>query len=149
MLVQISDRLIQPSVMPLEDRPAGGRVTQAVEDREALGRPQDHIKGGHGVAAMGTAEQLPSRGVAALKHGLEPGHRCFAIQPQTAGAGAIPPAWVLAVAGQIRFVVGGQLTGVILLPPHRELGDVGHHPAAASRLRRHERTHPWCIARLR
>jgi hypothetical protein len=82
MLVQISDRLIQPSVMPLEDRPAGGRVTQAVEDREALGRPQDHIKGGHGVAAMGTAEQLPSRGVAALKHGLEPGHRCFAIRPR-------------------------------------------------------------------
>jgi hypothetical protein len=31
-------------------------------------------------------------------------------------------------------VVGGQLPGVILLPPHRQLGDVGHHPPRPSRL---------------
>jgi hypothetical protein len=90
---------------------------------------------------MGTAEQLASRGVPALEHGLEPGHRCFALQPKVGGADAVPPAWGLAVAGQVLFVVGGQLAGVILLPPYRELGDVGHHPPLPSRRRwRQQRT---------
>ena len=31
---------------------------------------------------------------------------------------------------QILLMVGGQLAGVLGLPPHRELGDVDHHPAA-------------------
>jgi hypothetical protein len=35
------------------------------------------------------------------------------------------------VAGQVLLVVGGQLAGVILLPPHRQLGHIRHHPAAA------------------
>jgi hypothetical protein len=43
-------------------------------------------------------------------------------------------------------VVGGQLAGVILLPTHRQLGDVGHHPPLPPRRRWRERTHPWCIA---
>ena len=76
----------------------------------------------------GAAQQLARRRVAALEHGLEPGRRCFALQPQAGGAGAVPPARGLAVAGQILLVVGGQLTGVIGLPAHRQLGDVGHHP---------------------
>jgi hypothetical protein len=63
-------------------------------------------------------------------------------------AGAVPPPWGLAVAGQVLFVVGGQLAGAVGLPPDRELGDVGHHPAAPSRPPWHERTHPWCIALL-
>jgi hypothetical protein len=54
----------------------------------------------------------------------------------------------LAVAGQVLLVVGGQLAGVIILPPYRELGDVGHHPAAASCLRWRQRTHLRCIAVL-
>jgi hypothetical protein len=86
VLVQVADRLADTGVMRRQDRPASGRVTQAVEDRDALGRPQDHIKAWHGVAAMRAAEQLPGRGVSALEHGLEPGHGCFALQPQTAGA---------------------------------------------------------------
>jgi hypothetical protein len=129
VLIQVAHRLSDTDVMGRKHRPSGGWVAQAVQDRHALGRPQHHIKGRHGVAAMGTAEQLAGRGVAALEHGLEPGHRCFALQAQAPGAGAIPAARGLAVAGQILFVVGGQLAGVILLPPHRELGDVGHHPA--------------------
>jgi hypothetical protein len=129
MLVQIADRLGQPSMMRLEHRSSGRRVTQAVEDRDALGRPQDQIKGGDRVAAVGAAEQLPDRGVAALEHGLESGHRCFAVQPEAAGAGAVPEAWGLPVAGQVRFVIGGKLAGVVGLPADRELGDVGHHPA--------------------
>jgi hypothetical protein len=35
------------------------------------------------------------------------------------------------VARQILLVVSGQLAGVVGLPTHRELGDVGHHPAAS------------------
>jgi hypothetical protein len=79
----------------------------------------------------GGAHQLPGVGVTALEHTLEAGRRCFALQPKAAGAGAVPAARGLAVAGQILFVVGGQFASVILLPPHRKLGDVGHHPAAS------------------
>jgi hypothetical protein len=128
VLVQVADRLADTDVMRRQDRLAGGRVTEAVEDRDALGRPQDHIKAGHSIPAMGTAQQFPSRRVAALEHGLEAGHGCFALQPKGAGAGAVPPAWGLTVARQILLVVGGQLAGVVRLPPHREFGDVSHHP---------------------
>ena len=59
MLVKVTDRLSQAGVVGGQDRPAGGRITQAVEDRDTLGRPQDHVEAGHGGAAMGTAQQLP------------------------------------------------------------------------------------------
>jgi hypothetical protein len=130
VLVQVAGRFGQSRVMGGQHRPAGGRIPEAVQDRHALGRPQNHIERGHGVAAMGPAQQLPGAWVPALEHPLEPRRRCFALQPQRAGAGAVPPAWGLAVAGQVRLVVGGQLAGVVRLPPHRQLGDVGHHPAA-------------------
>jgi hypothetical protein len=59
----------------------------------------------------------------------------------TGGTGAVPPAWTLTVAGQIRFVVGGQLAGVVRLTAHRQLRDVGHHPPLPSRHRwRQQRT---------
>jgi len=130
--VQVADRLGQPGVMGRQHGSSGGWVAEPVEDRDALGRPQHHVKARHSVAAMGTAQQLAGGGVAALEHGLEPGRRCFALQPQAARAGAIPPAWGLTVARQILLVVGGQLTGVVRLPAYRQLGDVGHHPAVAS-----------------
>jgi len=149
VLVQVADRLGQPGMVGGQHRPAGGWVTQAVEDRDALGRPQHHIEGRHGVAAMRAAQQLASGGVPAFEHGLEPGRRCFALQPEASGAGAVPPARGLPVAGQILLVVGGQLAGVVLLPAYRELGDVGHHVGCSSRLRWREPTHPWCIALLR
>jgi hypothetical protein len=129
--VQVGDRLADTGVMSREHRPAGGRITQAVEDRHALGRAQHHVEGGHGPLAVGAAEELPGGGVAALEHPLEPRWRCFALQPQAAGPSAVPPAWGLAVAGQVRLVVGREFPGVVLLPAHRQLGDVGHHPAAS------------------
>jgi hypothetical protein len=98
LLVQVANRVGQSRVMGGQDRPAGGQIPQAVQDGDALGRPQDHIKGRDGVAAMGAAEQLARGGVPAFEHGLEPGHRCFALQPQGGGAGAVPPAWGLTVA---------------------------------------------------
>jgi hypothetical protein len=61
VLVQVANRLSQPGMMRLEHRPAGRRIPQAVQDRDALGRPQDHIKGGHGVAAMRAAKKLAAR----------------------------------------------------------------------------------------
>jgi len=129
VLVQVGNRLGQPSMMGGQHGSSGRRVSQAVQDRDALGRAQDHVKGRHRVAAVRAAEQLAGGGVAAFEHGLEPGHRCFALQPQAGRAGAIPAAWGLAVARQILLVVGGQLPGVVGLPTYRELGDVGHHPA--------------------
>src|SRR4029450_349474 len=87
-------------------------------------------------------------GVAALEHRLEPGHRCFALQAQAAGAGAAPPPWGLTVAGQILLVVGGQLAGVVLLPPTESLAMSATTPPLPSRLRWRQRTHPWCIALL-
>jgi hypothetical protein len=128
--VEVGDRLGQASMMRRQHRPAGHRVAQAIEDRDALGGAQHHVKARHGVAAVGAAQQLTGGGVAAFEHGLEPGDRCFAMQAEGRGAGAVPAAWTLTVAGQVLFVVSGQLTGVVLLPTYRELGDVGHHPAA-------------------
>jgi thiol-disulfide isomerase/thioredoxin len=130
VVVQVGDRLGQAGVMGGQDRPSGGRVAQAVEDRDALGRPQHHIERRDGAAVMRAPQQLPGGGIPAREHGLEPRQRCFALQPQAAGVGAVPSAWGLAVAGQVLLVIGSQLTGVVGLPPHRELGDVGHHPAA-------------------
>src|SRR5215217_5566709 len=69
VLVQVANRLGQTSMMRSKHRPASGWVTQTVEDRDALGRPQDYIKAWHGVATVWAAQQLPGRGVAALEHG--------------------------------------------------------------------------------
>ena len=66
MSVQVGDRLGHPGMVGGQHRPAGGRIPEAVEDRDALGRPQDHVEGRDGIAAMGAAQQLPSRRVAAL-----------------------------------------------------------------------------------
>ena len=79
--IQVSDHLGQPGVMGGQHGSAGGRVTETVEDRDALGRTQDQVERWDGVAAVGAAEQIPGRRVPALKHGLEPGHRSFALQP--------------------------------------------------------------------
>jgi hypothetical protein len=127
--VQVGDRLSDTSVMGGQHRLAGGRIAEAVQDRDALGRTQDHIKGGHRVAAVGAAKELTSVGVAALEHALEARRRCFALQPKRGGAGAVPASRGLTVAGQILLVIGGQLAGVVRLPPHRQLGNICHHPA--------------------
>jgi hypothetical protein len=106
--VQVGDRLSQPGVMGRQHRPTGRRVTQAVEDRNAFGRLQDHIEDRDGVATVRPAQQAASCGVAALEHGLESCRRCFALQSQAGGAGAVPAARRLPVTGQILLVVGGQ-----------------------------------------
>jgi hypothetical protein len=99
VLIQVADRLRQAGVVGGQHGPSSPWVTEAAKDRDALGRAQHHVKGGHGVAAVSAAEELAGVGVAALKHALEPGHRCFALQPEGGGAGAVPAAWGLAVAG--------------------------------------------------
>jgi hypothetical protein len=106
VLVQVADRLGQPGVMRGQHGSSGRWVAEPVEDGDALGRAQDHVKGGHGVAAIRSAEQLAGRRVAALEHGLEPRRRCFALQPKAGGTGAVPPARGLTVARQILLVVG-------------------------------------------
>jgi hypothetical protein len=53
VLVQVAGRLRQTGVMGGQHRPSSCWVTQAVEDRDAFGRPQHHIEGWDGVAAMG------------------------------------------------------------------------------------------------
>jgi hypothetical protein len=59
--------------------------------------------------------------VAALEHAPEADQRCFALQPEAGGTGAVPAARGLAVAGQVLVAVGSQFAGVILLPPYRQL----------------------------
>jgi hypothetical protein len=89
-------------------------------------------KAGTALRPWGRPSSSPVSGWRALEHPPEAGRRCFALQPQGGGAGAVPPPRGLAVAGQVRLVVGRQLAEVVVLPPHRELGHVGHHPAASS-----------------
>ena len=59
--VQVGDRLGDASVVGVQHRPTAC-IAQAVQDRDELGRPQHHIKGGHGVATMPAAEELPVSG---------------------------------------------------------------------------------------
>jgi hypothetical protein len=59
VLVQVADRLGQPGVVGGQHDLSGVRVNQALEDGDALGGPQDHIEGGHGVAAMGRPSSSP------------------------------------------------------------------------------------------
>jgi hypothetical protein len=139
VLVQVGRRLADTGVVGVKHRPPGGRIAQAVEHRHALGRAQHHIERRHRVAAMGAAEQFASGGVAALEHPPEVRRRCFALQPERPGAGAVPPARGLTVTRQVLLVVSGQLTGVILLPANRQFRDVGHHPLLPPRPRWHER----------
>ena len=80
VLIQVPDRLGQPGMMGSQHRPASRWIAEPVENGDALGRPQHHVEGRDGVAAMGTAQLFAGGGVAALEHGLEPGHRCFALQ---------------------------------------------------------------------
>ena len=82
MVVQVADRLGQPGVMGGQHGSSGGWVTEAVEGGHALGRPQDHVECGDGVAAVRTAQQLPDIRVPTLEHGLEPGGGCFACSPR-------------------------------------------------------------------
>ena len=129
--VQVGDRLADTSVMGGQHRPAGRRIPEAVEDRDALGRAQHHVEGRAPRCCRGGGRGARRcRGGGPRTCRWNPAARCFALQPRAAGAGAVPPAWGLAVAGQVLLVVGGQLAGVVLLPAHRQLGDVGHHPAA-------------------
>jgi hypothetical protein len=80
VLVQVPNRLDQPSMVGGQHRPAGHRVTQAIEDRHALGRAQHDVERRHRSPAVGAAEELAAIGMAALEHPLEPRWRCFALQ---------------------------------------------------------------------
>src|SRR5215213_1343596 len=62
LLVQVGDRLPDAGVVGLEDGSAGRRITEPVEDRDALGRAQDHVEGWHGPLAVEAAEQLAGVG---------------------------------------------------------------------------------------
>jgi len=84
--VQVPHRLAAASVVGGQHGPAGGRVAEAVEDRDALGRAQHDVKGRHGVAAVGSAEELAGVGVAALEHALEACRRCFTLHPSEVAA---------------------------------------------------------------
>ena len=66
-----------------QHRPAGRRIAQAVEDRDALGRPQHHVERRHGVAAVRAAEELAGVGVAALEH--RPGTPPAMLRPAARG----------------------------------------------------------------
>jgi hypothetical protein len=56
VLIQITDRLLDTGVMGVQHGPAGRRIPEAVEDRQALGRPQDHVERRHGPRAVGAAQ---------------------------------------------------------------------------------------------
>jgi hypothetical protein len=81
VLVQVGGGLGHAGVVGSQHRPAGGRIAEAVEDRDALGRSQDHVERWDGVAAVRAAEELAGVGVAALEHAPEARRGCFALQP--------------------------------------------------------------------
>src|SRR5215213_4004062 len=59
MLIQIDDRLSQPDMVRLKHRPAGGRITQAVEDRDALVGRRTTSKAGTALRPWGRPSSSP------------------------------------------------------------------------------------------
>jgi hypothetical protein len=57
--VQVADSLADAGVVGIQDRPAGGRIPEAVEDGHALGGAQHHVERGHGDLAVRSAEGSP------------------------------------------------------------------------------------------
>jgi hypothetical protein len=131
--VQVGGRLRQPGVVGGQHRPAGRRIPEPVEDRDALGRAQHQVKAGDRVTAVLAAQQLPGLRVAALDQPPEALLGGFPLQAEAGGAVAVPAAWGLAVAGQVLLAVVGEAFQVVVLAARRQLGHVQHHPSPTSR----------------
>ena len=65
--VQIGDRSGHAFVVSAHHGPALGITTERVQHADVLDRPQHQIPARYGVLAVGTAQQLPGLGVAALE----------------------------------------------------------------------------------
>jgi hypothetical protein len=140
-----SPPLGQPGMVGGQHRPAGAASPKAVQDRDAPGRPQDHIKGRDGVAAMGRPSSSPV--------GWRPSNMAW--NPAGDASPSMPRVVVPAPCQRPgdspwpdRYcwwsVASSRVGG---LPTHRQLGDVGHHPRRSPPRRRwRQRTHPWCVA---
>jgi hypothetical protein len=103
-------------------------VAQAVQQRHALGRAEDHVEGGHAAVAVRAAEQLAGVGVAAVEDAHERLGGGGAVLAERGGALAEPAAGGLAVAGEVLLAVVGDLAEVVVLAADRQLGDVHDHP---------------------
>ena len=141
LLVQVGDRLASPAWCASRTaRPVEGSPSAYRSDTLLVGRSTTS-KAGTALRPWGRPSSWPVSGVAALEDGLEAGDGCFALLAQRCSAGAVPAAWGLAVAGQVRFVVGGQLAGVVVLASGGQLGHIRHHlPLPPRRRWRQQRT---------
>ena len=144
--VQVADRPAIASMMGRQHGSSGGRIAQAVEDRDALGRAQHHIEGRHRAPTVGVGRGVIGVGVAALEHGLEPGHRCCPAAPgcwrrrRTTGLGTHRGRTDTA-RGQ--WPAPGCNTSS---RPTDSLAMSATTPPPPPRRRWRQRTHPWCIA---
>src|SRR5688500_4995010 len=76
-------------------------------------------EGGDGVGPCGRPRGSPLSGRRPSNICRKPAGDASPSSPRLVAARAVPPCRGLAVAGQVLLVVGGQLAGVVGLPPHR------------------------------
>ncbi len=134
LAVEVGDRLADRVLVGGQDRRAGLLVAQPVQHRDALGGTKHQVPRGHRVGAGWTAELLAGLGVAPGEQVLERLRRAGAFKTERGGAAAKVLAGGLAVAGQVLLAVLGDLAGVVVGPPGRQLvqvrGQSSRSPAA-------------------
>src|SRR6266542_1724456 len=133
LAVEVGDRLADRVLVGGQDRRAGLLVAQPVQHRDALGGTKHQVPRGHRVGAGWTAELLAGLGVAPGEQVLERLRRAGAFKTERGGAAAKVLAGGLAVAGQVLLAVLGDLAGVVVGPPGRQLVQVRGHQRSAAR----------------
>jgi hypothetical protein len=127
VVLQVRQRLRGRLVVGLQHVTGDLGVSEAVQQRHALGRPQHQIECRNAMFAVGAAKELAGVGVAAVEHPHERLGGRDAALAERLGAAAEPAAWWLSVAGQVLFAVFGDLADVVVLPANRPLRDVRDH----------------------
>src|SRR6266545_2779048 len=133
LAVEVGDRLADRVLVGGQDRRAGLLVAQPGQHRDALGGTKHQVPRGHRVGAGWTAELLAGLGVAPGEQVLERLRRAGAFKTERGGAAAKVLAGGLAVAGQVLLAVLGDLAGVVVGPPGRQLVQVRGHQRSAAR----------------
>jgi hypothetical protein len=93
VLLQIAERLFGRLVVRVQHLGGDLGVSQAVQQRHTLGRPQHQIERRHPMLAMRPSQQLPSVGVAAVEHPHERLGAGDALLAERGRAAAEPSAW--------------------------------------------------------
>jgi hypothetical protein len=127
LLIEVGNRRTHAGLVRLGDRRTGPLVPQRVQDRHVLVGAEHQIPRRHRIGTGRAAELLAGAGVLPGKQPLERRRRTLTLQAKRQGAATVEHPWRLAVAGQVLLAVAGDLAGVVVLPPGRQLVQIRRH----------------------